>query len=74
MPTVPTQIRIDPDVKAQASALFANLGLDMSSAVNLFLRQCVLRGGSRSPWRCRLTVRKHWRQWLKRCAYLATRP
>ena len=45
MPTVPTQIRIDADIKKQANVLFSNLGLDMSSAVNLFLYQCVLRGG-----------------------------
>ena len=43
--TVPTQIRIDADVKQQAAELFGVLGLDMSSAVNLFLHQCVLRGG-----------------------------
>lgn len=45
MATTPTQIRIDADIKKQATALFNKLGLDMSSAVNLFLRQCVLRGG-----------------------------
>jgi DNA-damage-inducible protein J len=45
MATTPTQVRIDSDIKAQANDLFANLGLDMSSAVNLFLHQCVLRGG-----------------------------
>ncbi len=45
MATAPTQIRIDSDVKAQASALFSSLGLDMSSAVNMFLHQCILRGG-----------------------------
>jgi DNA-damage-inducible protein J len=45
MATTPTQIRIDADVKKQANELFNNLGLDMSSAVNLFLHQCVLRGG-----------------------------
>lgn len=45
MSTTPTQIRIDSDVKKQAITLFGNLGLDMSSAVNLFLHQCVLRGG-----------------------------
>ena len=45
MSTTPTQIRIDSDIKQQASALFGHLGLDMSSAVNLFLHQCVLRGG-----------------------------
>ena len=45
MVTVPTQIRIDETVKAQATSLFNDLGMDMSSAVNIFLRQCLLRGG-----------------------------
>ena len=45
MSTVPTQIRIDTDIKKQATDLFNDLGLDMSSAVNLFLHQCILRGG-----------------------------
>ena len=44
MATAPTQIRIDADIKKQATDLFNDLGLDMSSAVNLFLHQCVLRG------------------------------
>ncbi|MBR3381448.1 MAG: type II toxin-antitoxin system RelB/DinJ family antitoxin [Clostridia bacterium] len=45
MATTPTQVRIDSDIKAQATELFSSLGLDMSGAVNLFLHQCVLRGG-----------------------------
>ena len=45
MPTVQTQIRIDSGVKKQANELFNELGLYMSSAVNIFLRQCILRGG-----------------------------
>ena len=45
MATAPTQVRIDADIKKQASSLFKDLGLDMSTAVNLFLHQCVLRGG-----------------------------
>ena len=45
MSTVPTQIRIDRSIKEQAGALFSGLGLDMSGAVNMFLHQCVLRGG-----------------------------
>lgn len=45
MATAPTQIRIDADIKKRAIDLFDDLGLDMSSAVNLFLHQCVLRGG-----------------------------
>ncbi len=45
MATTPTQIRIDSEIKAQAEALFSRLRLSMSGAVNLFLHQCVLRGG-----------------------------
>ena len=45
MATVPTQVRIDENLKKQASELFAQLGMEMSSAMNIFLRQCVLRGG-----------------------------
>ena len=45
MSTVQTQIRIDSGVKKQANELFSELGLDMSGAVNIFLRQCILRGG-----------------------------
>ena len=43
--TVPTQVRIDADVKRQASKIFAQLGIDMSTAMNIFLRQCVMKGG-----------------------------
>ena len=45
MVTVPTQIRIDTEVKKQANTLFNDLGMDMSGAVNIFLRQCILHGG-----------------------------
>ena len=45
MATTPTQIRIDTTVKEEANLLFSQLGLDMSGAVNIFLRQCILRGG-----------------------------
>lgn len=45
MATVPTQVRIEENLKQQATELFSSLGLDMSSAINVFLRQAVLRGG-----------------------------
>lgn len=45
MATSPTQIRIDSNVKRDANELFSELGIDMSSAANIFLRQCVLHGG-----------------------------
>lgn len=47
--TRPTQIRIDQTVKKEANALFSELGIDMSSAVNMFLRQCILQGGLPFP-------------------------
>lgn len=49
MSTIPTQIRIDSEVKKQASELFGELGMDISSAVNIFLRQCIMRGGLPFP-------------------------
>ena len=45
MATVPTQIRIEEQLKKQSVELFNNLGLDMSGAVTMFLKQCVLRNG-----------------------------
>ena len=45
MATVPTQVRIDENLKKQATELFSQLGMDMSSAMNIFLKQCVMRGG-----------------------------
>lgn len=43
--TVPTQIRIDETTKRQAVELLEGLGLNLSEAVNIFLKQIVLRGG-----------------------------
>lgn len=45
MATVQTQIRIDEDLKKDTTAIFAALGLDMSTAVNMFLRQVHLLKG-----------------------------
>lgn len=45
MGTVATQIRIDQTVKNDVAILFNELGLDMSAAVNIFLRQCLLHNG-----------------------------
>ena len=49
MKTIQTQIRIDAEVKEEVTKLFRSLGLDMSRAVNLFLHQCLLRGGLPFP-------------------------
>lgn len=36
--------RIDSELKAQADALFAQLGMNMTTAFNIFLRQSVREG------------------------------
>lgn len=45
MAKVSTNISIDADVKAEAQQLFAELGLDLSTAVNMFLKQAVREEG-----------------------------
>ena len=37
-------IRMDADLKAQADALFGELGMNMSTAFNIFVRQAVREG------------------------------
>ena len=44
MAMVSAQIRIEESVKEQASSLFSKLGMDMSEAINVFLRQCIIQG------------------------------
>ena len=41
MSTQSTNIRIDTELKRQAQQLFSDLGMDMTTAVNIFLRQAV---------------------------------
>ena len=38
-------LRIEPEVKAEAEELFASFGLSVTDAVNVFLRQSLLQGG-----------------------------
>lgn len=45
MANVTTSIRMDADTKNAATELLNDLGLDLSSAVNIFLKQVVLQGG-----------------------------
>ncbi len=36
-------IRIDPDIKREAGALYKSMGLSLSAAINLFLAQSVIQ-------------------------------
>ena len=44
-PTTNISIRMDADLKARADALFAELGMNLSTAFNIFVRQALREGG-----------------------------
>jgi DNA-damage-inducible protein J len=43
--TAVLNLRIEPEVKAGAEELFGSFGLTVTDAVNVFLRQSLIRGG-----------------------------
>jgi len=47
--TANLHIRTEPDIKSDAEQLFANFGITVSDAVNMFLRQSLLVGGLPFP-------------------------
>ena len=49
-------LRIDNDLKKQSEVLFAELGMNLTAAINVFLRQAVRDGGF--PFKVRLDVPK----------------
>lgn len=45
MATTNISIRMDSDLKAQAEDLFSELGMNLSTAFNIFVRQSLREGG-----------------------------
>ena len=45
METTLIQARVDTNLKNSASKLFDNLGLDMTTAIKIFLKKCLQEGG-----------------------------
>lgn len=45
MAKVSTNISIDAETKAKAQVMLADLGMDLSTAVNIFLKQMLREGG-----------------------------
>ena len=45
------QVRTDDDLKAEVQKVLRELGLDMSSAINMYFRQIVLKQGIPFPLR-----------------------
>ena len=61
METTNLNIRIDREIKDQAEKIFNELGLNMTTAVNMFLRTVIREHGS--PFELKLEVmhlRRHW--------------
>jgi len=64
-------IRMDSDIKTQAQSIFSQFGLDMTTAVNMFLRQVIRERGI--PFELKLEpptvdeLTAHWtpRHWAK---------
>ena len=53
MATSNVNVRVDSDLKKQAEILFSDLGLNMSTAINIFLRAAISHGGL--PFEVKLT-------------------
>lgn len=49
MARVSMNLSVDPTLKAQAAALYAELGLDLSTAVTMFLRRSLVEQGIPFP-------------------------
>jgi DNA-damage-inducible protein J len=49
MSTSNINIRIDSQIKHEAQEVFTSLGLDMTAAISIFLRQSILRNGIPFP-------------------------
>ena len=43
--TAHINLRIEPDVKAQADAVFSSLGISITDAINVFLHASIMEGG-----------------------------
>ena len=43
--TASMTIHLDPEVKARSQELFKSLGMDMTTAINIFLRQALMQHG-----------------------------
>lgn len=38
-------VRIDPNIKAQSESVFSSLGINLTTAINVFLRKSIQTGG-----------------------------
>ena len=43
--TANINLRIEPNIKAQADAIFSSLGISVTDAINVFLHASIMEGG-----------------------------
>ena len=55
--------RVDENVKKEAETLFKKMGLNMSTAMNLFLKKCILEQGI--PFELKVPNRETRKVWMK---------
>lgn len=69
-------VRMDSDIKKQCEAIYGELGINLTTAINVFLRQSLRAGGF--PFDVRLDQpnkeTRRWRQCWKRSALPVIRP
>ena len=58
-------VRINRQLKAESEMLFRSLGMNMTTAIQCFLKQAVLSGGLPFEVRLPLTKRENYEAWLE---------
>ena len=58
-------VRINRQLKAESEMLFRSLGMNMTTAIQCFLKQAVISGGLPFEVRLPLTKRENYEAWLE---------
>ena len=67
-----TNISIDADIKIKAQELFADFGLDLSTAINMFLKRAIFERGI--PFDVKQQPTKEFVEALKELDYMENHP
>ena len=51
--------RVEPEVKEEAEAIFSELGVSVSGAINMFYRQVIQTQGLPFPMKKTISIKRH---------------
>ncbi len=71
-PTTAINVNVPTDVKEEATSLFNSLGLNMSTAINMFLRKAIYERGI--PFEVKQQPSKEFSEALKELDYMESHP